>query len=577
MKSSTKPNRKTNHMETPKKITSPKELFAATEKEFRGIPSDYEATVTLQDLGGKMVRDNERVFVDITPAGNKYCGVLSLGLILEDKNDFSMRKRVYFSVSCTKSGQGEKDVLYGFLEETQEELHHFLNTVLYYLAATKPRFLCSGLSRNLVMHNIHHHNEWEVTICDNSDLGATRMVIDAALDELKREGVHATVRRINTDDSHGDARCNMGAGRIIKVAHTFRDSSGKLVTVWADQRGRARVKTRGKDYEITRRNTRDIYLAVKKLAEGKLEELLSYDLPAVLQPIETTRDKEQWEFLPEWARYEYGWEKLTSETFVDMPQLMDLLKSRLEYVGRAHDIKTSAVSKTMRLNASDWYADHIIEVTSRRTINDATPTMVIHVKTEEPSGYRDMVTIETTVHYGENDFPDVENVAAILVPHNALNIYSVIHELILIFNNCVKRSAGTDETSVSYLAHAMAQEAYAQVPKISPESQHRITNAVHLLNLALSEVYGHASKEPELRVHMPVKALRRGDIIINMSSKTTEGAVIVSGHATPTLTSKADRTPLTVRETPTHGEVVDLVDELVELLKDPPLDNRQDI
>ena len=557
-------------METLKKITSPKELFAATEKEFRGIPSDYEETVTLQDLGGKMVRDNERVFVDITPAGNKYCGVLSLGLILEDKNDFSMRKRVYFSVSCTNSGQGEKDVLYGFLGETQEELHHFLNTVLYYLASTKPRFLCSGLVRNLIMHSIHHRNEWEVTICDNSDLGATRMVIEAALDELRREGVHATVRRIKTDGSHGDA------GRVIEVARTFRDSSGKLVTVWVDQRGRARVKTRGKDYEIICRNAPDTYLVVKKLAEGKLEELLSYDLPAVLQPIETTRDKEQWEFLPEWARYEYGWEKLTSETFVGMPQLLDLLKSKLEYVGRAHDIKANAANKNMRLNASDWYADHIIEVTSRRTINNATPTMVIHVKTEEPSGYRDMVTIEATVHYSDKDFPDVENVVAILVPHNALNIYSALHELILIFNNCVKRNAGTDETSVSYLAHAMAQETYAQVPKISPESQHRITNAVHLVNLTLSEVYGHASKEPELRVHMPVKALRRGDIIINMTSKTTEGAVIISGHATPTLTSKADRAPLTVRETPTHEEVVDLVDELVELLKDPPLDNRSD-
>ena len=98
-------------MEIPKKITSPKELFTAVEKEFRGIPSDYEATVTLQDLGGKMVRDNERIFVDITPAGNKHCGVLSLGLILEEKNEFSLRKRVYFSVSGKKSGQGVKDVL----------------------------------------------------------------------------------------------------------------------------------------------------------------------------------------------------------------------------------------------------------------------------------------------------------------------------------------------------------------------------------------------------------------------------------------------------------------------------------
>ena len=150
-------------METIKKITSPKELFAAVEKECYNIPSDYEVKVTLQDFDGKMACGNERVYIDITPAGNKYCDVVSIELILHSEDEYLSEKKASFTISYTRSGQGETNVLNGCFVNTYEELSHFINTLLHYLAATSPMIFYPVFIRQVINHSLHH-NEWDIKI-----------------------------------------------------------------------------------------------------------------------------------------------------------------------------------------------------------------------------------------------------------------------------------------------------------------------------------------------------------------------------------------------------------------------------
>ena len=561
-------------METLKKITSPKELFTVVEKECRDIPSDYEVKVTLQDFGEKMACGNERVYIDITPAGNKYCEVVSIELILHSEDEYFLEKKVSFAVSCTRSGQGERNVLNGCFVNTYEELAHFVNTLLHYLASVRPIIFNPGFIKQIIRHGLHH-NEWDIEICDKTPT-AMQMVISHALSILRRNGTHVVTRRMKNDN-----KCDTQSVSEwdALIAHTFReggDGRGHLVTVWADHRGRARVKTQGIDYEINRTRAYDIYHAVFQLAEKELSELITGDPLSLLKPIETVNYHQQWEFLPEWARFNYGWEHLTTEKAVDMPKLLESLQSKRNYVGRANDMKTVTVHSGNYTNSSEWYSEHVVEVKSHLTINHLTPTMVVHIKTEQPSHYRDMVLIEVSVHYDKDYFPDVENVISIRVPHNVLNIYRVLHELILVFNNCVKRNADGN-THIAELAHSMAREVYTQTQKVSPATQPRITNKAHLVNVTLSEIYQRLDKEPEIQFNFTEKVtVPSNDATMDISSRNNDGTLTITGGAAPKILIQLGYNILTLKETPTRGEIKEFIDELVALLKETPLGNQQD-
>ena len=561
-------------METLKKITSPKELFTAVEKECCDIPSDYEVKVTLQDFGEKMACGNERVYIDITPAGNKYCDVVSIELILHSEDEYFLEKKVSFAVSCTRSGQGEINVLNGCFVNTYGELAHFINTLLHYLASVRPIIFNPGFIKQIIRHGLHH-NEWDIEICDKTPT-AMQMVISHALGILRRNGTHVVTRRMKNDN-----KCDTQpvSEWDALIAHTFREGSdgrGHLVTIWADRRGRARVKTQGIDYEINRTHAYDIYHAVFQLAEKELSELITGDHLSLLKPIETINYHQQWEFLPEWARFNYGWEHLTTEKAVDMPKLLESLQSKRNYVGRANDMKTVTAHSDNYTNSSEWYSEHVVEVKSHLTINHLTPTMVVHIKTEQPSHYRDMVLIEVSVHYDKDYFPDVENVISIRVPHNVLNIYRVLHELILVFNNCVKRNADGN-THIAELAHSMAREVCTQTQKASPATQARITNKAHLVNVTLSEIYQRLDKEPEIQLNIAEKVtVPSNDVTMDISSRNNDGTLTIAGGAAPKMLIKLGYNILTLKETPTRGEIKEFIDELVALLKETPLGNHQD-
>lgn len=561
-------------METIKKITSPEELFSAVEKECCDIPSDYEVKVTLQDFGGKMACGNERVYIDITPAGNKYCDVVSIELILHSEDEYFLEKKVSFAVSCTRSGQGERNVLNGCFVNTYEELAHFVNTLLHYLASVRPIIFNPGFIKQIIRHGLHH-NEWDIEIFDKTPT-AMQMVISHALSILGRNGTHVVTRRMKNDN-----KCDTQpvSEWDALIAHTFReggDGRGHLVTVWADHRGRARVKTQGIDYEINRTHAYDIYHAVFQLAEKELSELITGDPLSLLKPIETINYHQQWEFLPEWARFNYGWEHLTTEKAVDMPKLLESLQSKRNYVGRANDIKTVTAHSDNYTNSSEWYSEHVVEVKSHLTINHLTPTMVVHVKTEQPSHYRDMVLIEVSVHYDKDYFPDVENVISIRVSHDVLNIYQVLHELILVFNNCVKRNADGN-THIATLAHSMAREVCTQTQKVSPATQARITNKAHLVNVTLSEIYQRLDKEPEIQFNFTEKVtVPSNDVTMDISSRNNDGTLTIAGGAAPKILIQLGYNILTLKETPTRGEIKEFIDELVALLKETPLGNQQD-
>lgn len=562
-------------METIKKITSPEELFAAVEKECCDIPSDYEVKVTLQDFGEKMACGNERVYIDITPAGNKYCDVVSIELILHSEDEYFLEKKVSFAVSRTRSGQGETNVLNGCSVNTYEELAHFINTLLHYLASVRPIIFNPGFIKQIIRHGLHH-NEWDIEICDKTPT-TMQMVISHALQILGRDGIHVVTRRMKNGNEH---EAQPASRRDALIAHTFReggDGRGHLVTIWADNRGRARVKTQGIDYEINRTHAYDIYHAVFQLAEKELSELITGDPRSLLKPIETINYHQQWEFLPEWARFNYGWEHLTTEKAVDMPKLLESLQSKRNYVGRANDVKTVTAHSENYTNSGEWYSEHVVEVKSHLTINHLTPTMVVHVKAEQPSHYRDMVLIETSVHYDKDYFPDVENVISIRVPHNVLNIYQVLHELVLVFNNCVKRNAGDESIHIAALAHSMARGAYMQTQKASPVAQAHITNRAHLVNATLSEIYQHLDKEPEIQFNIAEKVtVPSNDVTVCMSSRNNDGTVTIEGKSEPRILIKLGYNILTLKEAPTHGEVKEFVDELIALLKETPLGNQQD-
>lgn len=562
-------------METLKKITSPKELFTAVEKECCNIPSDYEVKVTLQDFGGKMACGNERVYIDITPAGNKYCDVVSIELILHSEDEYLSEKKLSFTISCTRSGQGEINVLNGCFFNTYEELAHFINTLLHYLASIRPIIFHPGFIEQIIRHGLHH-NEWDIEICDKTPT-AMQMVISHALQILGRNGIHVVTRRMKNGNEH---EAQPVSEWDALIAHTFReggDGRGHLVTVWADRRGRARVKTQGIDYEINRTHAYDIYHAVFQLAEKELNELITGDPLSLLKPVETINYHQQWEFLPEWARFNYGWEHLTTEKAVDTPKLLESLQSKRNYVGRANDMKTVTTHSENYTNSSEWYSEHVVEVKSHLTINHLTPTMVVHIKTEQPSHYRDMVLIEASVHYDKDYFPDVENVISIRVPHNVLNIYQVLHELVLVFNNCVKRNAGDESIHIAALAHSMAREAYMQTQKASPVAQARITNRAHLVNATLLEIYQHLDKEPEVQFNIAEKAtVPSNDVTVCISSRNNDGTVTIEGKSEPRILIKLGYNILTLKESPTRGEVKEFVDELIALLKETPLGNQQD-
>lgn len=562
-------------METIKKITSPKELFAAVEKECYNIPSDYEVKVTLQDFDGKMACGNERVYIDITPAGNKYCDVVSIELILHSEDEYLSEKKASFTISYTRSGQGETNVLNGCFVNTYEEFSHFINTLLHYLAATSPMIFYPVFIRQVINHSLHH-NEWDIKICDKTP-NAMQMIISHALSILGRNGVHVVTRHMKNDNEH---EAQSASRRDALIAHTFReggDGRGHLVTIWADNRGRARVKTQGIDYEINRTHAYDIYHAVFQLAEKELSELITGDPQSLLKPIETINYHQQWEFLPEWARFNYGWEHLTTEKAVDMPKLLESLQSKRNYVGRANDMKTVTAHSENYTNSSEWYSEHVVEVKSHLTINHLTPTMVVHVKTEQPSHYRDMVLIEVSVHYDKDYFPDVENVISIRVPHNVLNIYRVLHELVLVFNNCVKRNAGDESIHIAALAHSMAREACMQTQKASLVAQARITNRAQLVNATLSEIYQHLDKEPEIQFDIAEKAtVPSNDVTVCISSRNNDGTITIAGGSTPRILIKLGFNVLTLKEAPTRGEIKEFVDELMVLLKETPLGNQQE-
>lgn len=562
-------------MENIKKVTSSKELFAVVEKECCDIPSDYEVKVTLQDFGEKTACGNERVYIDVTPVGNKYCDVVSIEIILHSEDEYFLEKKVSFTISCTRSGQRETDVLNGCFVNTYEELSHFINTLLHYLASVSPIFFYPGFVKQIIRHGLHH-NEWDIEICDKTPT-AMQMVISHTLQILGRNGVHVVTRRMKNDNNCDTQPVSEWDALI---AHTFRgggNGRGHLVTVWSDRRGRARVKTQGTDYEINRTHAYDIYNAVFQLAEKELSELITGDPLSLLKPIETVNYHQQWEFLPEWARFNYGWEHLTTEKAVDMPKLLESLQSKRNYVGRANDIKTVTAHSENYTNSGEWYSEHVVEVKSHPTINHLDPTMVVHVKTEQPSHYRDMVLIEVSVHYDKDYFPDVENVISIRVPHNVLNIYRVLHELVLVFNNCVKRNAGDESIHIAALAHSMAREVYTQTQKVSPATQARITNKAHLVNVALSEIYQRLDKEPEIQFNFTEKVtVPSNDVTMGISSRNNDGTLTIAGEAAPKILIQLGYNILTLKETPTHGEVKEFVDELIALLKETPLGNQQD-
>lgn len=113
--------------------------------------------------------------------------------------------------------------------------------------------------------------------------------------------------------------------------------------------------------------------------------------------------------------------------------------------------------------------------------------------------------------------------------------------------------------------------------KVSPAAQARITNRAHLVNVTLSEIYQLLNKEPEIQLNIAEKAIvPSNDVTVCISSRNNDGTLTIAGGAVPKILIQLGYNILTLKETPTRGEITEFIDELVALLKETPLGSQQD-
>lgn len=112
---------------------------------------------------------------------------------------------------------------------------------------------------------------------------------------------------------------------------------------------------------------------------------------------------------------------------------------------------------------------------------------------------------------------------------------------------------------------------------MSPATQARITNKAHLVNVTLSEIYQRLDKEPEIQFNFTEKVtVPSNDVTMDISSRNNDGTLTIAGGAAPKILIQLGYNILTLKETPTRGEIKEFIDELVALLKETPLGNHQD-
>ena len=557
----------------PERITSIQDIFFTAKKEAEGKHGCCLSVVTLQDLGdGK-----ESVFIDINDDDFEIFDALSIELTLKKKNSFGTGENICFSVNSIDEMRDGEELIEGFFDANELELVQFLKTIVHFLASVEQgedngdyRF---SLISGIISKNIHYHNRWGID-CKKS-VGVADLVVEDAVNSLIEEGFHISKKPLR-----GKEKCKItafyvpGYSGCISVYNFLQkgdEGQVNIVTIREEGPGRVVVKEKGVEYEINSSRVFDIYQTTKRLTTESLDELISQGLLTVLSPANASLKNKKGEFIPSWAQFDYDWEDLTAETLIDMPKLLKVLQNKRNYVSRFNDIEFTVVHNENDTDERNSRNDeYVIKVRSHKAVNNVKPLMILNVKPENHGSRRKKMLIEAVAYYDNTkEFLDKWNITSVLTSSSVLNVYRVIHQLILVLNAAAKLYEDAYDISIKNMPGNMAYDAYCAVSHASPDSIQRITNINYLCSVARDSLYQPLEDNIDVQNVRKYDKPPRGVAIIDLSSKNLDGELVISDMESPKVTSTVMGVPLTVKETPTIEEVRDMASELVEYLANP--------
>ena len=556
----------------PEKITSIQDIFHTAKKGVEGKHGDYILMVSLQDLGdGK-----KSVFIDITDDNFEVFNAISIELLLKGQNSFDKSEKIYFHVNSIQETVDEQELVEGFFDANDLELVQFLKTIVQLLTSLEYEekdgdYRFSILSE-IILKNIHH-DRWNVD-CKKS-VGVADLVVKEALNSLTHEGFHIVEKELRGKEEceikafYGPGYSNYTS--VYSFLEKGDDGQADVVTIREEEPGRVVVKTRGVEYEIGSSRVCDIYQAVNSLATESLDELLSRGILVDLSLADASLKNKKGEFLPSWAQFDYEWKDLTAETLIDMPKLLKVLQNKRNYASRTNDIDFTVVRNENDADDHNRSSDkYVIKVKSHKAVDGVNPLMVLSVKSENDSSRRGKVLIEAVVYYeNAKGFPNKWNVISVLSPSNVLNVYRVIHQLILVLNATTKFHENSYDVSIKSMNGRMAYDAHCIMSHASPDSIQRITNINYLCSEVKSSLYQPLEDNIDVRNVCKYDKPPRGVAIVDLSAKNLDGELVISDIKSPKITSTVMGVPLTVKETPTREEVRGMASELVEYLANP--------
>lgn len=557
----------------PEKITSIQDIFHTAKKEVEGKHGDYILMVSLQDLGDR----KKSVFIDITDDNFEVFDAISIELLLKRQNSFDKSEKIHFHVNSIQETVDEQELVEGFFDANDLELVQFLKTIVQLLTSLEYEekdgdYRFSILSE-IILKNIHHHDRWNVD-CKKS-VGVADLVVKEALNSLTHEGFHIVEKELRRKEEceiksfYGPGYSNYTS--VYSFLEKGDDGQADVVTIREEEPGRVVVKTRGVEYEINSSRVCDIYQAINSLVTESIDELLSRGILADLSLTDASLKNKKGEFLPSWAQFDYEWKDLTAETLIDMPKLLKVLQNKRNYASRTNDIDFTVVRNKNDADNHNHSSDkYVIKVKSHKAVDGVNPLMVLSVKSENDSSRRGKVLIEAVVYYeNAKGFPNKWNVISVLSPSNVLNVYRVIHQLILVLNATTKFHENSYDVLIKSMNGRMAYDAHCIMSHASPDSIQRITNINYLCSEVRSSLYQPLEDNIDVRNVCKYDKPPYGVAIVDLSAKNLDGELVISDIESPKITSTVMGVPLTVKETPTCEEVRDIASELVEYLANP--------
>lgn len=557
----------------PEKITSIQDIFHTAKKEAEGKHGDYILMVTLQDLGDS----KKSVFIDITDDNFEIFDAISIELLLKRQSIFNNSEKIYFHVNSINETMDEQELVEGFFDANDLELVQFLKAIIQFLTSLEYeeedgdyRF---SLLNEIILKNIHHHDRWNID-CKKS-VGVADLVVKEAVRSLAYEGFHIVEKKFRGKEEYEIKAFYIPGYSNYTSVYSFLkkgdDGQEDVVTMREEGLGRVVVKTRGVEYEIGSSRVCDIYQAVNSLATESLDELLSRGILAILSLADASLKNKKGDFLPSWAQFDYEWKDLTAETLIDMPKLLKVLQNKRNYASRTNDIDFTVVHNENDANNHHPSSDkYVIKAKSHKAVDGVNPLMVLSVKSENDSSRRGKVFIEAVVCYeNTKGFPSKWNVISVLAPSNVLNVYRVIHQLILVLNATTKFHENSYDASIKSMNGRMAYDAHCIMSHASPDSIQHITNINYLCSVVRDSLYQPLEDNIDVQNVRKYDKPPRGVAIVDLSAKNLDGELVISDMESPKVTSTVMGVPLTVKQTPTREEVRDMTNELVEYLANP--------